>query len=252
MSKVVMLSGGVTSFEALRRILIQPKDDERVVALFADTQIEDEDTYRFLADIERFWPIVRIADGRNIWQVFRDEKFIGNHRVDICSRVLKRDLLDKWRRENMPEAVCVLGLDWSEPHRVERHKSRMELDGWKVEYPLCQKPYLLKAEYFSRCREFGIEPPRLYQYGFEHNNCGGACVKGGQGQWARLLATFPERYRWHEEQEELTRQVIGKDVSVLRDRSNGETKPLTLRDFRERIMRGQPPQDDLFSCNCMG
>ena len=74
---------------------------------------------------------------------------------------------------------------------------------------------------------------------------------GGQGQWAHLLAVMPERYAWHEEQEELTRQHIGSDVSILRDRRGGSTKPLTLRQLRERIEAGKAPQDDLFSCTCM-
>jgi len=103
----------------------------------------------------------------------------------------------------------------------------------------------------GRRRSLGIEPPRMYSLGFEHANCGGCCVKGGQGQWARALAVFPELYRWHENQEEQTRKHIGSDVSVLRDRTNGETKPLTLREFREHVEAGKPPQDDLFSCTCM-
>lgn len=248
--KVVMLSGGVTSFEALRRTLAQTQD---VIALFADTKIEDDDTYRFLDDIERkVWPVTRIADGRNIWELFRDRRFIANTRVDICSSVLKRELCLKWMKKNAPDAQVILGLDWTEPHRVERSRTRWADDGYTVEYPLCEKPYLLKPESFARCREAGIEPPRLYQYGFEHNNCGGGCVKGGQGQWARLLATLPERYAWHEEQEQQFRAWIEKDVSILRDRAHAGTKPMTLKEFRERIEAGKPPQDDLFSCNCMG
>ena len=246
----VMLSGGVTSFEALRRTLAKSQD---VIALFSDTQIEDTDTYRFLDDIERkVWPVTRIADGRNIWEVFKDRRFIGNHRIDPCSQVLKRDLLDKWVVANALGAVRVLGLDWTEPHRVECSRARFAEMGIATEYPLCDRPYLLKPEYFARCRDIGIEPPRLYQYGFEHNNCGGGCVKGGQGQWARLLATFPDRYQWHEQQEQEFRAWIGKDVSILIDRTGGEKNPLTLKDFRERIEAGKPPQDDLFSCNCMG
>lgn len=39
---------------------------------------------------------IRLADGRDIWQVFRDVKFLGNTRIDPCSRVLKRELMRKW------------------------------------------------------------------------------------------------------------------------------------------------------------
>ena len=250
--KVVMLSGGVTSFEALRRTLAMTPP-QGVTTLFADTLTEDEDLYRFLGDVDRLiHPVTRIADGRDIWQLFRDKRFIGNTRVDICSDVLKRSICRDWLREKEPDATLVLGFDWTEPHRIERSRARWLADGFVTEFPLAGKPYLLKREYMANARASGIEPPRLYQYGFEHNNCGGACVKGGQGQWARLLAAFPERYAWHEVQEEMTRKVICSDVAILRDRSNGETRPLTLREFRLRIEEGTKPQDSLFSCSCMG
>ena len=172
---VVMLSGGVTSFEALRRTITK---SDNVTALFADTKIEDEDLYRFLNDIERVLrPITKISDGRNIWELFRDRRFIGNTRVDICSQVLKRDLCRNWMKNNAPQATLVIGFDWTEPHRIERSIKRWGLDGFDIEFPLNEKPYLLKNEYIMRVREYGIEPPRLYSYGFEHNNCGGACVK---------------------------------------------------------------------------
>jgi hypothetical protein len=152
----------------------------------------------------------------------------------------------------------VLGFDWTELHRIDGRngkpgaRQRWLDEGFVTEFPLTEKPHLMKSEYTDNARKLGIEPPRLYSYGFEHNNCGGACVKGGQGQWARMLVVFPERYAWHEEQEEMTRQVIGSDVAILRDRTNGDTRPLTLREFRQRIEAGAKPQDDLFSCSCMG
>lgn len=246
-----MLSGGVTSFIALVRTLAA-HDPATVTALFCDTRIEDEDTYRFLDDISRqVHPVTRISDGRDVWQLFRNERFVGNSRADICSRVLKRELADTWVNDNAPGAVIVLGLDWSEPHRVARSRARFAERGFETEFPLDAPPHLFKGEYMAQTRALGIEPPRLYALGFEHNNCGGFCVKGGQAQFSRLLAVMPERYRYHEEQEELTRRHIGADVAILRDRAGGETRPLTLREFRERIEAGKPPMDDIFSCNCM-
>jgi hypothetical protein len=38
--------------------------------------------------------LVWIADGRHPWEVYRDEKFIGNSLVDPCSRILKREIND--------------------------------------------------------------------------------------------------------------------------------------------------------------
>ena len=73
--------------------------------------------------------------------------------------------------------------------------------------------------------------------GFPHNNCGGFCIKAGHAHFAHLLKTMPERYRWHEEQEEKMRAQIG-DYSVMKDRRHGTTKSLTLRYLREMIELG--------------
>lgn len=94
-------------------------------------------------------------------------------------------------------------------------------------------------------RERGIKPPRLYELGFEHANCGGGCVRAGHTQFAHLLKVMPERYLAWEQREEDLRQHLDKDVTILRDRTGGTTVPLTLRAFRERH-EADPEQTDLF------
>lgn len=143
---VVMFSGGVGSWAAAKRV-VERHGKDGVVLLFADTLIEDEDLYRSLDDYAANIgiPVTRIQDGRTPWDVFHDVKFLGNSRVDPCSRVLKRELLNKWRDENCdPEkSVMYLGIDWSEIHRIETVKKRNP--GWKYEAPMCERPLLTKA-----------------------------------------------------------------------------------------------------------
>jgi hypothetical protein len=164
---------------------------------------------------------------------------------------LKRQLLDRWRREHdAPGMVDYVGLDWTEPHRITRLAARFQQQGWRLEAPMAEPPYLSKAQMCDEARMDGIKPPRLYALGFSHNNCGGACVKAGQGHWARLLQVMPERYAYHEAQEQALRQQLG-DVSILRDRSGGQSRPLTLKTFRQRVQAGQ--SYDLFEiggCGC--
>lgn len=76
--------------------------------------------------------------------------------------------------------------------------------------------------------------PLLYDQGFAHNNCAGACVRAGQGQWLQLLEHNPARYAHEEAEERAFREAIGKDVAILRDRRGGTTKPLTLEALRLR------------------
>ena len=142
---LVMYSGGIGSWAAAKRV-VEKHGTEGVVLLFADTMIEDPDLYRFLDETteEIGIPLTRIADGRTPWQVFKDTKFLGNTQVDPCSRILKRELLNRWRSDNCDVGVTVthFGIDWSESHRIKRLAERMK--PWKVEAPMCDKPYLTK------------------------------------------------------------------------------------------------------------
>lgn len=251
MKYVAMLSGGLASYFAA----IRANGRGDVTLLFADTKTEDEDTYRFLGDIERLckMPLVRLADGRNIWEVFRDVRFLGNSRIDPCSRILKRELLRQWLETNRsPEdTTVVLGFGWDEAHRVKRALPHWE--PWKVWAPMTEAPYLGREEMTQAIKAAGIEPPRLYAMGFPHNNCGGFCVKAGQAQFRLLWQTMPERYLQHEAKEQALREYLGADVSILKDRRGGITRPLTLKAFREELEASNGAQCDAFdwgACSC--
>ena len=252
---VVHFSGGIGSWATARIVkdeIMAPFDT--LVLLFADTMIEDEDTYAFItaASIDLDTPITRIADGRTPWQVFKDKGFLANTRVDICSAVLKRDLLRKHIEDNYHPATTVnyLGIDWTEIHRLERARPRWV--PWKVEAPLCATAYS-KADLLAWADKRGLPRQRLYEMGMPHANCGGGCVKAGQGHFAKLLKQFPSRFNEWETNEQDVRQHLGKDVSILRDRTGGTTTPLTLTDLRLRIESKQVDQLDLFDfggCGC--
>lgn len=142
-----MFSSGAGSWAAAKRVA-ERHGTADLTLLFADTRMEDEDNYRFLAEaaVNVGGHLEVVADGRDPWEVFFDVRFLGNTRIDPCSRVLKRELLRKWLEANCdPEATTVyLGFEWSEPHRVERAKGYWE--PWRVEAPLCAAPVLSKAD----------------------------------------------------------------------------------------------------------
>lgn len=60
---------------------------------------------------------------------------------------------------------------------------------------------------------------------------------------------MPERFAKHEQAEQDLREYLGKDIAILRDREGGDTKPLTLREFRERGLDGQE-SFDWGGCGC--
>lgn len=252
MSVVVLYSGGLGSWAAAKVLKEQGYD---LTLLFTDTRTEDEDLYRWLVQsagvIEA--PLITLADGRDVWQLFNDENFIGNTRVDICSRILKRDLARKWINANCDpvDTAVAMGIDYTEIHRYARAAPRWL--PYQLVAPLCDPPYVDRQEVRQWVKDAGLTLPRLYEWS-PHNNCGGFCVKGGHGQFAALLRNMPERYAYHEAQEEAFRLRTGKDVAILKDRKGGPGIPLTLRRLRERIETGQTdmlPLDEFGGCGCM-
>jgi len=282
--------GGITSW-ATACIVIERHGKASTTLLFADTNAEDEDLHRWNRDAaaQLGMEFVRVADPqeRDPWQVFEDAGWIGNTRLSQCSHELKQKPCRIWLSGHADPAstVVYIGIDWSEtgPHPRYRRRVRPPAQQglrpqavcWPVRrgrdpvagsgcknllprnchgtsIPLTQPPARRKDEWFAEARAAGLTTPRLYDLGFAHNNCGGACPKGGQAQWARLLDVFPERFAKVEAFEQRMRARLGKDVSILRDRTGGTTTPLTLTALRARI-EDKPDQLDLFDeggCGC--
>lgn len=254
MIRIGMVSGGESSWAAMKRDA-ERRGVDGLRLLFCDTKSEDEETYQFLHDSAANIgaPLIVIADGRSLWEFFRDRGMIANSRADLCSAELKRKVADQWLRSNCDPGTTtvLLGYTCEEMHRFRRAKGRYAANGWHAAAPLCEAPYLSAREVKDWARREGLPEQKLYRLGFPHANCGGFCVKAGHAHFRHLLRVMPEVYAYHETQEELTRQHLGKDVSVLRDRRGGKTTPLTLRQFRERIEAGG--QCDLFDwggCGC--
>lgn len=221
-ARVVMFSGGISSWATARRVA-EAHGTEELVLLFADTGIEHPSTYRFVYEgaIDAGGRLEVVADGRDPWQVFRDERFIGNTRADVCSKILKRELLRRWLSENCQpaETVVYLGMDWDEGHRIERTRGRWA--PWEVAFPMAEEPLRFKDDLIAEAEARGLTVPILYKLGgFAHANCSGFCIKAGHGQFKRLLETLPDVYAHHEAEEEETRAFLGKDVAILRERSH--------------------------------
>lgn len=253
-----MFSGGIGSWAAARRI-VDTHGHENVTCLFSDVKGntidphigEDEDTYRFITDAinDLGCQYVRVADGRDIWQVFKDKRFLGNSRLANCSHTLKQAPAKKWLKENTtPEThTIVIGIDWTETHRIPPiQKAYLP---YTVTFPMCDAPYVDKNQMIAAAEQRGLKAPRLYALGFSHNNCGGGCVRAGQGQFRKLLEVMPERYATWERKEEEVREHLMKNVTILKETKAGVRKNLTLVELRERTSN-ETDMLDFGGCGC--
>lgn len=251
---VVMFSGGIGSWAAAKRVAGRYGTDG-LTLLFADTLMEDEDLYRFIdeASANVGGQFVRIAEGRNPWQVFTDKRYLGNSRVDPCSRILKRELMRSWLESHCdPNSTVVhLGIDWTEEHRFK--KAARHWEPWMTRAPLCEPPYVFTSDLFEQLQATGIAAPRLYAMGFAHNNCGGFCIKAGQAHFVNLLEKMPERFRYHEEQEARLQETLGKPVTIMRRQRAGVLERLSLTQLREEHEQDARAHDadDWGGCGCL-
>lgn len=255
MQHIVMFSGGISTYETARRVKERVDDPSTITLLFADTLIESPELYRFRDAVAKSLNLRLeiVADGRTPFEVFRDERYLGNTRVDPCSKILKRQLLNRWIDEHcdVKSTTIYYGFDWTEQPRIDRQIERRA--PWRCEFPLAAAPFEFKDQWVERARAAGLPVTSAYKHGFSHDNCNGKCIKAGQAHCAKLLQVRPEVYLEWEQEEQDFRDFIGKDVSILRDRSGGEVKTLTLRDFRKRLeaSRGDFDHQDWGSCTCM-
>ncbi|MFJ4739147.1 hypothetical protein [Streptomyces sp. NPDC088775] len=240
---VVQFSGGLGSFGAALCVA-EKHGTSDMTLLIADTGIEDPDLWRFADDVSRLLgvPLTKVADGRTPWELFRDKRFLGNDRITPCTKHLKQIPCRRWMKPNAPfrDSIVYIGIEKTKRDRARIPAIARNWKPWRVQFPLCGKrmPELTKeeskAQLMDLSRWYGIEPPRLYELGYDHNNCGGTCVRAGQKQWKLTLDVLPERFAEAERQEASLRELLGKPVSMLRQRRKGVSYPLPLSELRRQ------------------
>lgn len=229
----------------------------------------------FLADlraraIDAMPELIWLVEGRDPWEIFRDQRFLGNSMADPCSKIGKRQIADNWRKTYCrregelfgdPDTFAV-GIGDHERHRFDDCEGggigpRMLQDGWRYHAPLLSEPQEGEfALFFAPLEAIGPRAPRLYGLGYAHNNCGGFCVKAGQAHFANRYRVQPERFAYDLLMEQKLRDFLEADVSMLTDRRGGGGKrPLTLADF-ERRLRADPAREynieqGQSGCGCM-
>ncbi len=235
MKHIVSLSSGLSSAITGVRVLERYGKDNTVF-VFMDTLIEDDDNYRFMREYMTYidMPLTTLREGRTPYEVATDVQIIPNSMIAPCTFKLKIELFKKYLSEIEDDTTVHIGYDYSETHRCEKTTAGYAEIGVAVDYPLLWKPIEYRKYERVSIQDWGIQPPRMYAMGYSHANCGGLCVKQGLGDWRRTLINFPERYAEIEEWEQGMRTGARENYSILKDRTGGEAKQLTLKEFRKR------------------
>lgn len=249
-SLVCNYSGGMSSYIAAKRAVAERGKDGAVL-LFADTQKEETDLYKFLVQGAAIIgvPLLAVHRPGGMDQLIRDKRAIPNNRMPFCSSELKVKPCEDWIKANAPEATRVFGITWEEVHRIPLIRKRAA--GREVLFPLAGRPFMRKDEIEAEVVADGLTVPSLYPDGFMHGNCGGGCVRGGIAAWLHTLIYRPLVYAEWEYKEERNNAIPGrpKIYSILVDRRGGSKRPMTLRELRERHEAGLIDQATLEGCH---
>lgn len=236
---IVSISFGLASAVAADMV-IRKYGRKNVILWFADTRWEDDDLYRFKSDCLDRWggDVVLHQSNMKPPDVWCERQIIPNSQVTPCNEVLKFTPFFDWLKSVpfLQQIIVYLGMDWGDARRgrcdapIARYES---LPGVQVKYPLLDVP---EFDLYREVQSWGIRPPRMYDLGFSHNNCGGRCPKQGQADWLRLRQHFPDRFEEMARWEEWAREQGGPraDRSFLKCRRGGQVKPITLREIVNR------------------
>ena len=217
-------SGGITSAVACKIALdVFGKDNCQVIMI--DTFNEDDDTYRFKNDCEKWYgkPIKIITeigkDYESIHDVWIKNKSLNVATGAICSTKLKRLVREKWQKVNDFDHQ-VFGFEFDKKEFNRANGLTKNHTKAKAIYPLLMMGYD-KDDCMRVVQEAGIEIPRVYKLGFRNNNCfNTGCVQGGIGYWQKMKRDFPEKFDKMAEMEHKLTDLKGEPVTMLKDQSN--------------------------------
>lgn len=216
-------SGGITSAVACK-VAIDLFGADACIVIFIDTKNEDEDTYRFKSDCEKWYnkKIINYSrigeDYKSIQDVWRKYKSLNVAHGAVCSSELKRTARQQIQ-DQIPYKYQVFGFEFDKKEFNRAKSLAMQHADSKPIFPLLLFGYD-KKKCLKLVQEAGLTVPRAYQWGFNNNNClGTGCVQGGIGYWQKMKKDFPEKFDSMAKMEHELTDLKGKPVTMLKDQS---------------------------------
>ena len=225
------------------------------MVVFIDTKNEDEDTYRFKDDCEKWYGVKIHTTTSKKWDCIQEvwEHYLSLNVATgaICSSELKRQVRQDFQLRH-EYSYQAFGFDVKEIGRAQ-NMAKNYPDSRPI-FPLIYK-LIGKIEALKILQRYGIEPPRTYKMGYSNNNCfKTGCVKGGIGYWQKIGVDDPKKYDAMADVEHYLTDLKGEPVTICKDQSKGgglvflkpHPKYPQMKDLS--MMKGRQPEM-LMECN---
>lgn len=188
MRKVVWFSCGACSTLAFELAIKKYPD---AIGVYCDTGGEHPDNMRYLRDVEKRLAvdiiILKNPKYKDHFDVYEKTRFLISPHGARCTGELKRQLRFEFQQ---PDDIQIFGYAFDEKHRAERLIE--SFPDIIAEFPLIDNG-ITKSEAIGYLWKEGVKLPRMYELGYNNNNCIG-CVKGGKGYWNKIRKDFPEHF----------------------------------------------------------
>jgi hypothetical protein len=256
-------SGGITSAVACHlAIELFGLDNCRIIMI--DTKNEDDDTYRFKADCEKWYgksmEVISAIGSKYscIQDVWRKYKSLNVAHGAICSSQLKRAVREEWQKTNKYKHQ-VFGFEFGAKEFNRALGLYLNHSNAKPIFPLLMLAYD-KIKCANIIKLNSIEIPRVYSLGYKNNNCfKTGCVQGGIGYWQKIQREDVFKFNEMADIEHELTDAKGKPVTMLKDQSEEAKKSKNQLVFLRKnpkyphikCLADMPPckVEPLFECN---
>ena len=228
--------GGGSAIAAMYAVRKYPNCE----VVYCDTGGEHESNKQFLFDVQKEIGkeiiILKNEKYEDHFDVFRKTKYLnGIKNFARCTTDLKKKLRLEYQR---PDDIHIFGYTLEEKQRAEKFENyNPEL---KVDWVLIEKG-ITKENCLGILWQKGIKLPKMYDLGYNHNNCIG-CVKGGMGYWNQIRKDFPNEFN---KMAKIEREI---EHSIFRDKETNERIWLDELDPDAGNFKKEPPISCDLSC----
>lgn len=231
MKVIAWFSCGITSAVACK-MAIEMYGKKNVLLYYIHIDTAHDDNKRFIADCEKWFDkkieVVKSHNYSDQFEVIEVNRFFNSPTGAKCTFLLKKKVRQKVEREH-EGANQVFGFEYSKKEINRAVRFSQQYPHAKPLFPLIER-MMTKEMCAELLLKSGIRLPKMYELGFQNNNCIG-CVKGGKGYWNMIRKHFPDTFqRMAELEKEIGRSCIKDKFLSDMTESEGRYEPPIVPD----------------------